>query len=295
MRPLARLNHFFWTYKHLFIPGLIFTMISAGFQITVPMVVRQAIDGIPQFVRLHGMMGGTFAAGTVGQYFLIGLLVFAAAIIALTLISGVFKFLMRQTIVVASRHIEYDLRNDLYEHLQKLSPAFYQDYSTGDVITRATDDIDKVRRYIGPAIMYITRSLAMVLVGTALVVGAAYATFDLRLPQQPFAAGAAVVLGCLSFFAAGAMLGGVLPTTRTAQAVGMALFFPMLFLSGAAMPRRLFPELLQQISLYLPLTHVVLLIQDLWMGPGWNLMAALVLVGLLAASAALATRWFRWT
>jgi ATP-binding cassette subfamily B protein len=169
MHPLARLNHFFWTYKHLFIPGLLFTIISAGFQITVPMVVRQAIDGIPQFVRLHGMVGGTFAEGAVGQYFLVALLVFATAIIALTLISGVFKFLMRQTIVVASRHIEYDLRNDLYEHLQKLSPAFYQDYSTGDVITRATDDINKVRRYIGPAIMYITRSLSMVVVAVAVM------------------------------------------------------------------------------------------------------------------------------
>ncbi len=169
MHPLARLNHFFWTYKHLFIPGILFTIISAGFQVTVPMVVRQAIDGIPQFVRLHGMVGGTFAEGAVGQYFLVALLVIAAAIIALTLISGVFKFLMRQTIVVASRHIEYDLRNDLYEHLQTLSPAFYQNYSTGDVITRATDDINKVRRYIGPAIMYITRSLSMVVVAVAVM------------------------------------------------------------------------------------------------------------------------------
>ncbi len=169
MRPLARLNHFFWTYKHLFIPGILFTIISAGFQITVPMVVRQAIDGIPQFVRLHGMVGGTLVEGAVGHYFLVGLLVFAAAIVALTLTSGAFMFLMRQTIVVASRHIEYDLRNTLYNHLQKLAPAFYQDYSTGDVITRATDDINKVRRYIGPAIMYITRSLAMVLVAVSVM------------------------------------------------------------------------------------------------------------------------------
>lgn len=138
-------------------------------------------------------------------------------------------------------------------------------------------------------------ALGMVLLGTVLVVAAAYFTFDLRLPQHPWAAGGAVVLGSLSFFAVGALLGGVLPTARTAQAVGMALFFPMLFLSGAAMPRMLFPELLQQISLYLPLTHVVLLIQELWMGPGWNLMALLVLIFLLAGSASIAPRWFRWT
>jgi len=169
MRPLARLNHYFWTYKHLFIPGLLFTIISAGFQITVPMVVRQAIDSIPQFVRLQGLFEGTGAQGVLYQYLFIGLLVFAGAIVALTLVSGVFKFLMRQTVVVASRHIEYDLRNALYDHLQTLSPKFYQDYSTGDVITRATDDIEKVRRYIGPAIMYITRSLSMVVVALAVM------------------------------------------------------------------------------------------------------------------------------
>ena len=82
--------------------------------------------------------------------------------------SGVFSFLMRQTVVVASRHIEYDLRNALYEHLQKLSQAFYHRTSTGDVITRSTDDIEQVRRYIGPAIMYVTR--ATVIMVTAITV-----------------------------------------------------------------------------------------------------------------------------
>jgi len=164
MGPLSRLNHFFWRYKYLFVPGLLFTMISAGFQITVPMVVRQAVDSIPRFVRLYTLYEGTPAQAEIYAYFFVALLLFAAAIIALSGTSGLFMFLMRQTVVVASRHIEYDLRNDLYDHLQRLSQTFYQEYSTGDVITRATDDIEKVRRYIGPAIMYVTRSLVMVLV-----------------------------------------------------------------------------------------------------------------------------------
>ena len=169
MHPLARLNHFFWTYKHLFIPGLLCTMISAGFQITVPMVVRQAIDSIPRFVHLYNLFDATPAQGDLYAYFFGALLIFSLVIIALTVISGIFKFLMRQTVVVASRHIEYDLRNTLYNHLQNLSPKFYQDYSTGDVITRATDDIEKVRRYIGPAIMYITRSVVMVVVAVSVM------------------------------------------------------------------------------------------------------------------------------
>lgn len=169
MGPLSTLNHYFWRYKYLFIPGLLCTMISAGFQITVPMVVRQAIDSIPRFVRLYNVFESGTIQSSLYVYFFTGLLLFALVIVALTIISGIFKFLMRQTVVVASRHIEYDLRNELYDHLQKLSPAFYQNYSTGDVITRSTDDIEKVRRYIGPAIMYVTRSLVMVLIAVSVM------------------------------------------------------------------------------------------------------------------------------
>ena len=169
MGPLSTLNHYFWRYKYLFIPGLLCTMMSAGFQIAVPMVVRQAIDSIPRFVELYTVFEHGTLQSTLYVYFFSGMLIFALAIVALTVISGVFKFLMRQTVVVASRHIEYDLRNELYDHLQTLSPAFYQEYSTGDVITRSTDDIEKVRRYIGPAIMYVTRSLVMVLVAVSVM------------------------------------------------------------------------------------------------------------------------------
>jgi ATP-binding cassette subfamily B protein len=169
MGPLSRLNHFFWRYKYLFIPGLLFTMVSAAFQITVPMVVRQAVDSIPRFVRLHTLYAGTPAQADLYSLFFVALLLFGAGIVGLSLTSGLFMFLMRQTVVVASRHIEYDLRNALYDHLQRLSAPFYHEYSTGDVITRATDDIEKVRRYIGPAIMYVTRSLVMVLVAMSVM------------------------------------------------------------------------------------------------------------------------------
>ncbi len=168
MRPLARLNHFFWRYKHLFVPGLLFTVISAGFTVTVPVFVRQAVDSIPRFVQLYRVFGGTEVQGYLYGEFFVTLLVFALAIVGFSLISGLFSFLMRRTVVVASRHIEYDLRNDLYAHLQRLSPRFYQRVSTGDVITRATSDIEQVRRYIGPAIMYLTR--AVVIVVAAIVV-----------------------------------------------------------------------------------------------------------------------------
>ncbi|NBB87537.1 MAG: ATP-binding cassette domain-containing protein [Bacteroidetes bacterium] len=168
MKALARLNHFYWEYKHLFIPGLLCTMASAAFLVAVPIVVREIIDSIPRFVELYNVFEGSEAQGTMFNLFSGGLLLFAGIIVALSLASGFFSFLMRQTIVVASRHIEFDLRNQLYDHLQRLSPKFYRDYTTGDVITRSTDDIEKVRRYVGPAIMYITR--AIVVVATAITV-----------------------------------------------------------------------------------------------------------------------------
>ena len=81
MGPLGRLNHFFWQYKYLFVPGLLFTMISAGFQITVPMVVRQAVDSIPRFVRLYTLYGGTPAQAELYAYFFVALVLFALVII----------------------------------------------------------------------------------------------------------------------------------------------------------------------------------------------------------------------
>lgn len=169
MKPLSRLNHYFWDYKHLFIPGLLCTIISAIFQITIPIIVREIIDSIPRFVQIYNVFDGTDAQGLLFNLFSGGLLLFAFVIIGLSAVSGLFSFLMRQTVVVASRHIEFDLRNRLYDHLQKLPPGFYQDYSTGDVITRSTSDIEHVRRYIGPAIMYVTRAVVIVVVAVSVM------------------------------------------------------------------------------------------------------------------------------
>ena len=168
MRILARLNHFYWKYRRLFIPGLLAAVASSTFAIIVPIVVRQAVDSIPRFVTLYKSFVGTPVADVLYAEFFVSLMFFGIIIIVLSCLSGVFSFLMRQTIVVASRHIEYDLRNQLYDHLQNLSYDFYQQHATGDLITRATSDIEQIRRYIGPAIMYTTR--ALVIIVTAMTV-----------------------------------------------------------------------------------------------------------------------------
>ena len=168
MGPLADLNKYYWKYKHLFIPGLLCAIVSAGFSVTVPIVVRIAVDSIPRLVNLYHVYEGTPAEDYLYANFFVGLLSFGLIIIGLSLLSGAFSFLQRQTVVVASRHIEFDLRNALYDQLQRLSQGFYHTYSTGDVMARATSDIESVRRYIGPAIMYIVR--AGVVIVTAMTV-----------------------------------------------------------------------------------------------------------------------------
>ncbi len=170
MKPLARLNHFFWKYKKLFIPGLLCAAASAAFSVAVPMMVRIIIDSMPRFVSLFNLYAGTEVQDYLFIQFFICLLLFGLVIIALSLISGTFTFLMRQTIVVMSRHVEFDLRNQLYDHLQGLSRSFYVKNATGDLMTRATSDIEQVRRYIGPAMMYTARALVFVIAAVSAMV-----------------------------------------------------------------------------------------------------------------------------
>ena len=163
MHPLRRLNIYYWRYRRLFIPGLLCAVASAVFSLIVPMVVRQAIDSIPRYVATYRAFEGTQLESFVYADAFATLLTFGCLILLLSLGSGLFSFLMRQTVVVASRHIEFDLRNRLYDQLQSLSHDFYLGHATGDLITRSTSDIEHVRRYIGPAIMYITRALVVII------------------------------------------------------------------------------------------------------------------------------------
>ncbi|MCA9973430.1 MAG: ABC transporter permease [Anaerolineales bacterium] len=137
-------------------------------------------------------------------------------------------------------------------------------------------------------------NVIMTLLGAALLVLVGALFYDLRAPTGTLAIVPALLLGGLSFMAVGFVMAGVMPTARTAQAVGMALFYPMLFLSGAAMPRQLMPEGVQRVAEFLPLTHVVKLLEDLWFDGVWNLTSLAVVVGMLLLCLLLAQRTFRW-
>lgn len=120
------------------------------------------------------------------------------------------------------------------------------------------------------------------------------AIFDLRIPNGNLAIVPAALLSAFSFFAVGFVLAGVMPSARTAQAVGMAIFYPMLFLSGAAMPRYIMPDVVQQIAGLLPLTHVVILIEDLWLKGTWNPTSAAVVAVVLILGLVISRFTFRW-
>ena len=159
---LRRLDADLWRYRWTLGPGLLCALASALFTLFIPGLVREAIDAIPRMVTVQGFAAGTAAGESLYGEFRQSLLLLGAMILALALASGVFMFLMRRLVVVASRQIEYDLRNRLYAHLQRLSGAFYHRFATGDVMTRATSDVEKVRRYVGPALMYVARAAAAI-------------------------------------------------------------------------------------------------------------------------------------
>jgi ABC-2 type transport system permease protein len=140
----------------------------------------------------------------------------------------------------------------------------------------------------------VVMNFGMTALGVALLCAASSLVYGVRPPEDPLAVAAAFCLSIASFLSAGFILAALLPTARTAQIVGMAIFYPMLFLSGAGVPRQVMPETIQRISEFLPLTHVNILLSDLWFGRGWNAVSVAVLAALLAVGALVSARLFRW-
>ena len=160
-----------------------------------------------------------------------------------------------------------------------------------------------LRRYRATPMRPITYLLASVVVylivtllGMAILIVVGKLIFGLRMAGSWWNVLGAILLSALAFFSAGYLLASLAPTARIAQTVGMVIFFPMMFLSGAGMPLQLLPETLQQVSKYLPLTYVVELIQGLWFGDPWRTLwiPTLVLLGMIAIGTAASVRLFRW-
>lgn len=149
MKELKKLNKYFWKYRYRLFIGIVITIVAQIFMVMTPGFIGDAISVLQKY--LEGSMTADQVKSDLIRYILL--------IIGATVIGGFLTFLMRQTIIVMSRHIEYDLKNEIFRHYQNLSQSFYKRNRTGDLMSRISEDVSKVRQYVGPAVMYSTNTI----------------------------------------------------------------------------------------------------------------------------------------
>ena len=185
MRYLKAVNKYFWKYRWRFILGVIFIILSNYFRILTPQVTGYVVNTVENELKDSATVRRNAQAispsnpiqqpelkkdtakydilvrkfirkmDSPGQSFGNKVAICGITLLVLALIGGFFMFLMRQTIIVMSRHIEYDQKNEIYRHYQTLDTNFYKTHSTGDLMSRMAEDVSRVRMYTGPAIMYL--------------------------------------------------------------------------------------------------------------------------------------------
>jgi ATP-binding cassette subfamily B protein len=175
MKHLRAVNKYFWKYRVRLGIGMLFIFLSNYFNVLTPQVTGFVIDFVQRSLNLSGyrprqvkpdydpLVTGFINKIESADYSLAKVVALCGiSILVLALLRGVFLFLMRQTIIVMSRHIEYDQKNQIYEHYQKLDAAFYKRNSTGDLMNRIAEDVSRVRMFTGPAIMYLVNLIAVI-------------------------------------------------------------------------------------------------------------------------------------
>lgn len=155
MNALKTLNPYFWKHKILLFYGFLFIIASNFFNIFKVQFVGKSIDQISQTVHLG---------------FNKQVLIYVGIIVGSSLLTGFFTFMMRQTIIVASRRIEYELKNKIYKHYQELSFTDFKQNTIGDLMNRLSEDVVAVRMYLGPGVMYIANLLVLLIITTVYMV-----------------------------------------------------------------------------------------------------------------------------
>ena len=145
MKELRYLNKYFVKYKYSFLLGILFTIIAQIFMLYTPKLISQSFKAIEAFAK-----DTTVSKDVIYEELVSNILM----IIATTIVAGFLTFLMRQTLIVMSRHIEFDLKNEVFRQYENLSQNFYKQNRTGDLMNRISEDVSKVRMYVGPAVMY---------------------------------------------------------------------------------------------------------------------------------------------
>jgi len=166
MKELFYLNKYFRQYWRWFVLGIVFIAVSNWFGVEMPKIIGQSIDEIKTSLQAFnraesGTAEGEALAADILKFGLIAVGLY----MLFSVLKGLFLFFTRQTIIVMSRYIEYDLKNEIYAHYQKLDQSFYKQQSTGDLMNRISEDVSHVRMYLGPGVMY-TINLAVLFILT---------------------------------------------------------------------------------------------------------------------------------
>jgi ATP-binding cassette subfamily B multidrug efflux pump len=150
MRALKSVNKYLWRYRWLLLTGILFVGLANVFQVYAPRYIGEMIDLVTVNFDAVVKQNDTKLADDVYR----GVLISGLLFLGFTILRGIFMFFMRQTIIVMSRNIEYDQKNDLFRHYEQLTPAFFKKNNTGDLMSRVAEDVGRVRQYVGPALMY---------------------------------------------------------------------------------------------------------------------------------------------
>lgn len=154
MKQLAYINKFFFRYKGHFLLGILFVSLSNYFRVLQPQMIREALDLVVENIGLFGLLNGFELQPKLYSILGKSLLYFGVLVLLFALLMGLFMYFMRQTIIVMSRLIEYDMRKEIFQKYEDLSMTFYKRNKTGDMMSRITEDVSKVRMYVGPAVLY---------------------------------------------------------------------------------------------------------------------------------------------
>jgi ATP-binding cassette subfamily B protein len=173
VKHLKALNKYFWKYRVRLSFGIAFVFLSNYFAVLAPQITRFVIDFVQKSLNLPGYTepkNPPVYSGIV-EWFVDWMenikqtnvvAICGITILVLALLRGFFLFLMRQTIIVMSRHIEYDQKNEVFQHYQKLDTAFFKTHNTGDLMNRIAEDVSRVRMFTGPALMYLVNLVAVI-------------------------------------------------------------------------------------------------------------------------------------
>ena len=172
MRELAALNQFFWKYRFRFFIGMLLVIATNYLAVLAPQITGYVVGlvqaklpgGKPVAGASNDLIIRAIAGISEANQLSFGWLITfcSITILVLAILRGVFMFFMRQTIIVMSRHIEYDQKNQVYEHYQALDNEFYKTHSTGDLMSRITEDVSRVRMYTGPSLMYLINLISLI-------------------------------------------------------------------------------------------------------------------------------------